>query len=67
MMLFVVLIVSWRGQKERGFNFLYPASKLSFWVSRQKSRESRTREETRLREVHSLARSLAATFACHSK
>ena len=66
MMLFVVLIIFWMGQKLGGFNFLKPASKLSFWGSREKSRESHTRRETRVREVHLLARSFAAYIACHS-
>ena len=53
-----------------------PASKLSIWESREKSRESRTRKETRVRGARkkgplpltrlrrSLARSLAKTCFC---
>lgn len=41
----------------------YPASKLSVWDSREKSRDSHTREETRVRVASSLARLLAALSA----
>lgn len=37
----------------------YPASKLSVWGSREKSRDSHTREETRVRVASSLARAFS--------
>ena len=52
-MLFVVLIVSWRGQTERGSTFFsLRASSPRVQLS---SRESCTREDTRVREFHSRA------------